>query len=462
MGATLSYINGGDPLSGGSAAVAAEKAAQYLSQQYNDGQTAIDPQTGEFNPNLLPEHIKDEIKSTTGVIASIVGAAGDGGAALNAQIGGVVGQNVAENNWLHSQTAKQRGWLSKTEIELLDKLAKQSGARSIEYFIQQEQKIRQSSLNAADKEKALANLKREYEADSRKMEAAAAKLPKGSKEREVLFTAAGKMQGIVSVLPPYEKSEFVRAEQRDWLPTANPIIHSGESGFVAVQRQWAVNDGKTPEEARFQTEMTAGGRGGNIAKRPVAKPHAAERLRTADKPRQTENSNQKLDEAYFKQQYGSGNVQSGGGNRLETRERVDGNVRETRTHRSQTELARAGQLANELKKGKLPGTPIGQLGTPRTMPASINPNATAERFAETFLGRKPTQAERMEGAKMNNNNCIGCWRAQAADGTMVVYRPAGYAGKGTLPTTATAEIHHSETLKNLNNGRDLKLKFPIK
>ncbi|RPD86152.1 hypothetical protein EGK75_08420 [Neisseria weixii] len=98
LGATLAYINGGDPLSGGSAAVAAEKSAQYLSQQYNDGQTAIDPQTGEFNPNLLPEHIKDEIKSTTGVIAAIVGATGDGGAALNAQIGGVLGQNAVENN----------------------------------------------------------------------------------------------------------------------------------------------------------------------------------------------------------------------------------------------------------------------------------------------------------------------------------------------------------------------------
>ena len=98
LGATLAYINGGDPLSGGSAAVAAEKAAQYLSQQYNDGKTAIDPQTGEFNPNLLPEHIKEEIKSTTGVIASIVGATGDGGSALNAQIGGVLGQNAVENN----------------------------------------------------------------------------------------------------------------------------------------------------------------------------------------------------------------------------------------------------------------------------------------------------------------------------------------------------------------------------
>ncbi|MDO4248364.1 MAG: hypothetical protein Q4C79_05290 [Neisseria sp.] len=71
LGATLAYINGGDPLSGGGAAVAAETAAQYLSRQYDDGQTARDPVTGEFNPNLLPESEKEEIRATTGAIASI-------------------------------------------------------------------------------------------------------------------------------------------------------------------------------------------------------------------------------------------------------------------------------------------------------------------------------------------------------------------------------------------------------
>ncbi|UOO87154.1 VENN motif pre-toxin domain-containing protein [Neisseria arctica] len=98
MGATLAYINGSSPASGGSAAVAAEKAAQYLAQQYDDGQTARDPVTGEFNANLLPEHIKDEIKAATGAIAAVVGATGDGGSALGAQIGGVIGQNAVENN----------------------------------------------------------------------------------------------------------------------------------------------------------------------------------------------------------------------------------------------------------------------------------------------------------------------------------------------------------------------------
>ena len=76
LGAALAYANGADPLAGGSAAVAAERAAEYLAKQYDDGKTAIDPITGKFNPNLLPEHIKEEIKAQTGAIASVVGAAG--------------------------------------------------------------------------------------------------------------------------------------------------------------------------------------------------------------------------------------------------------------------------------------------------------------------------------------------------------------------------------------------------
>ncbi|HFC8495737.1 TPA: hypothetical protein ACFP3Z_002167 [Neisseria subflava] len=109
LGAALAYANGADPLAGGSAAVAAERAAGYLAKQYDDGRTAIDPITGKFNPNLLPEHIKEEIKAQTGAIASVVGAAGgslkgsgstngNSNALFNAQVGGVLGQNAVENN----------------------------------------------------------------------------------------------------------------------------------------------------------------------------------------------------------------------------------------------------------------------------------------------------------------------------------------------------------------------------
>ncbi|EFE48550.1 hypothetical protein NEIELOOT_02524 [Neisseria elongata subsp. glycolytica ATCC 29315] len=111
LGAALAYANGADPLAGGSAAVAAERAAEYLAKQYDDGHTAIDPISGQFNPNLLPEHIKEEIKAQTGALASVVGAAGGSlngtsgtntNALFNAQVGGVLGQNAVENNALET------------------------------------------------------------------------------------------------------------------------------------------------------------------------------------------------------------------------------------------------------------------------------------------------------------------------------------------------------------------------
>ena len=114
LGAALAYANGADPLAGGSAAVAAERAAEYLAKQYDDGRTAIDPTTGKFNPNLLPEPIKEEIKVQTGVIASVVGAAGGSlngtngantNALFNAQVGGVLGQNAVENNAAGNNTS---------------------------------------------------------------------------------------------------------------------------------------------------------------------------------------------------------------------------------------------------------------------------------------------------------------------------------------------------------------------
>ena len=114
LGAALAYANGADPLAGGSAAVAAERAAEYLAKQYDDGKTAIDPTTGKFNPNLLPEPIKEEIKAQTGALASVVGAAGGSlngtsgantNALFNAQVGGVLGQNAVENNAAGNNTS---------------------------------------------------------------------------------------------------------------------------------------------------------------------------------------------------------------------------------------------------------------------------------------------------------------------------------------------------------------------
>ena len=103
LGATLAYINGSDPTAGGSAAVASEAAANYLTNQlaerYKD-----DPKyfvNGEFQANLLSETEKAQIRDlTAGIGAVIGGAAGD--SSYNAQLAGVIGQNAVENNALET------------------------------------------------------------------------------------------------------------------------------------------------------------------------------------------------------------------------------------------------------------------------------------------------------------------------------------------------------------------------
>jgi len=100
LGATLAYINGGDPTAGGSAAVASEAAATYFTNQYKDKKEYQDA-NGVFQPNLLPEDIKTQIRDlTVGIGAVIGGAVGD--STYNAQLAGVIGQNAVENNVLET------------------------------------------------------------------------------------------------------------------------------------------------------------------------------------------------------------------------------------------------------------------------------------------------------------------------------------------------------------------------
>jgi filamentous hemagglutinin len=113
LGATLAYLNGGNPAAGGSAAVASEAAADYFANQYNDGKTAINPDTGEFDANLLPENVKSGIRDLTAAIGAVVGGT-VGDSASNAQLAGVIGQNAVENNYL---TVKQIH-AYKTEMQL--------------------------------------------------------------------------------------------------------------------------------------------------------------------------------------------------------------------------------------------------------------------------------------------------------------------------------------------------------
>jgi len=106
LGATLAYLNGGNPAAGGGAAVASEAAADYFANQYNDGNTAINPETGKFDANLLPENVKSSIRDLTAAIGAVVGGT-VGDSASNTQLAGVIGQNAVENNYLTSKQISQ-------------------------------------------------------------------------------------------------------------------------------------------------------------------------------------------------------------------------------------------------------------------------------------------------------------------------------------------------------------------
>ena len=125
LGATLAYINGGDPTAGGSAAVASEAAANYLTNQLAEKYTD-DPKyfvNGEFQANLLSETEKAQIRDlTAGIGAVIGGAAGD--SSYNAQLAGVIGQNAVENN----QAGAHK--FAKKQVDQYNNLCAQSGISS--------------------------------------------------------------------------------------------------------------------------------------------------------------------------------------------------------------------------------------------------------------------------------------------------------------------------------------------
>ena len=122
LGATLAYINGGDPTAGGSAAVASEAAANYLTNQlaekYKD-----DPKyfvNGEFQANLLSEAVKAQIRDLTAGIGAVIGGA-VGDSTYNAQLAGVIGQNAVENN----QAGAHK--FAKKQVDQYNNLCAQSG-----------------------------------------------------------------------------------------------------------------------------------------------------------------------------------------------------------------------------------------------------------------------------------------------------------------------------------------------
>jgi len=123
LGATLAYINGGEPMAGGSAAVASEAAANYLTKQLEE-KYKKDPKyfvNGEFQANLLSETEKAQIRDLTAVIG---GAIGD--SSYNTQLAGVIGQNSVENNVLSPEEYKRK-------VEIINKA--QGGTNGLNFKV---------------------------------------------------------------------------------------------------------------------------------------------------------------------------------------------------------------------------------------------------------------------------------------------------------------------------------------
>ena len=105
--------------------------------------------------------------------------------------------------------------------------------------------------------------------------------------------------------------------------------------------------------------------------------------------------------------------------------------------------------------GRLPGVSPGGSAGGRNMPASDDPNAAALAYVQRiYNGQTPTSVTPIAGQP-------GAFYAQMPDGAFVTYRPAGQASERTPSTSATVEIN-DQTIKGLNGGTPLKLKFPQK
>ncbi|WP_372358867.1 VENN motif pre-toxin domain-containing protein [Xanthomonas sp. NCPPB 4037] len=102
LGAVLAQVNGGSV-----AGASGELAAQYLTKTlYGDDPRAIDPVTGKFNPNLLPEQDKQLIVALSQAVGALAGGM-TGGNLKDALVGSGIAGNAVENNFL-GNAQKQR------------------------------------------------------------------------------------------------------------------------------------------------------------------------------------------------------------------------------------------------------------------------------------------------------------------------------------------------------------------
>ena len=106
--------------------------------------------------------------------------------------------------------------------------------------------------------------------------------------------------------------------------------------------------------------------------------------------------------------------------------------------------------------GVLPGESGGGPNSPRTMPASDNPNAAALNYiGSVYNGQTPTSV------LTGDNLPPGAFVVTMPDGTFITFRPAGQAGPRTLDSTANVDIN-SPSIRALTGGAALKLKLPHK
>ena len=519
LGAALAYANGADPLAGGSAAVAAERAAEYLAKQYDDGKTAIDPTTGKFNPNLLPEHIKEEIKAQTGAIASVVGAAGGSlkgsgstngntNALFNAQVGGVLGQNAVENNnaldRLDGFTPGERSLRARA-----DKIY-QNNPKGKDLYIRSYEDYELKASYLAAKEivvgtwegirhpwdntivplaeavsspvQTVNKVMMSYENWKAIRDEAYINDPQLAGRMDAMFDARVGTNAAFMVVSGGTASAIVRSR------AAAKVVNSAGNLSKIVRKTEApsgkavpVGEARIPQSPQAvkgttvtlaQEQRLANGElipkgsvvtwSDNAVK--VVRPDGSKRVfssqdweqKALPKPLKDYRDDINIgrnNPKYNQQRHEK--IESHNPNRIEA-------IRQRNAISSAERQADALKRIQAPDRTRLPGNTLsGKLGDPREMNRSPNPSQTAEAFAIRYLGRKPTADELKKGFGMNGGNCVGCWAAKTPEGN-IVYRPAGYAGKDTLPTTATVEIHNNSAIRSLNNNENLKLKFPIK
>nr|WP_324292656.1 hemagglutinin repeat-containing protein [Xanthomonas oryzae] len=117
LGAVLAQVNGGSIAGGALAGAGGELGAKYLTQTlYGDDPRAIDPVTGKFNPNLLPEQDKQMIVALSQAAGAIAGGM-TGGQLNDALVGSGIAGNAVENNYL-----------SKNDVKIISEKLKQCAA----------------------------------------------------------------------------------------------------------------------------------------------------------------------------------------------------------------------------------------------------------------------------------------------------------------------------------------------